>query len=360
MDREIAAEPLDICLRADASPSIGAGHLTRSLTLARELRSRRAGTTLLACRAGDHERYVERLPEAVVLIRSGDDAQETIAALTHARLARPLVIVDGYRFDATWHRAVRPHAALLVAVDDLADRPFECDLVVDQNLPADDGARYRPLVPPETTVLTGPAHALLRPEFRRLRQALDTRDRGTDVREVVIFFGGGDNREMLKLAVSAAAKGLSSGVTITAIGVGAHEVIDEIRGELAGREVNAVPATDRMAEILARADIAIGAGGSHSWERCALGLPAITVALAANQLEVCRAISAVGAARFLGPHESVSVELLASAVRELAEDSVARTEMAKRAFSLTDGAGAARVADAVEHLLARPAGRAGS
>lgn len=40
---------------------------------------------------------------------------------------------------------------------------------------------------------------------------------------------------------------------------------------------------NNMAEIMANADIAIGAAGATSWERCCLGLPTIQFILAQNQ-----------------------------------------------------------------------------
>ena len=39
-----------------------------------------------------------------------------------------------------------------------------------------------------------------------------------------------------------------------------------------------------MAEIMANSDIAIGASGSSTWERCCLGLPSIQIVIADNQV----------------------------------------------------------------------------
>ena len=41
-----------------------------------------------------------------------------------------------------------------------------------------------------------------------------------------------------------------------------------------------------MAEIMSKADLCIGAAGSTSWERCCLGLPTISFAIADNQIDV--------------------------------------------------------------------------
>lgn len=44
-----------------------------------------------------------------------------------------------------------------------------------------------------------------------------------------------------------------------------------------------VVGVNNMAELMAKSDLAIGAAGSTSWERCCLGLPSIMVVLADNQ-----------------------------------------------------------------------------
>lgn len=41
-----------------------------------------------------------------------------------------------------------------------------------------------------------------------------------------------------------------------------------------------------MAELMARADLALGTGGTTTWERCFLGLPSIVTAIAINMKSV--------------------------------------------------------------------------
>ena len=92
------------------------------------------------------------------------------------------------------------------------------------------------------------------------------------------------------------------------------------------------------------ADLAIGAGGSASWERCALGLPAIVLTLADNQAWTARALAEAGAA--LNPS---SVADAAREALKLMDETDRLREMSARAASLCDGRGAERVADAIEN-----------
>ena len=54
-----------------------------------------------------------------------------------------------------------------------------------------------------------------------------------------------------------------------------------------------------MAQRMADSDLAIGAAGSTSWERCCLGLPTLMVVLADNQREAATHLQKAGAANCL-------------------------------------------------------------
>lgn len=108
---------------------------------------------------------------------------------------------------------------------------------------------------------------------------------------------------------------------------------------------------------MAQADLFIGAGGGTSWERAALGLPTICIAVAANQQANAEALAAIGAHLYLGPCETVSVVALQQAIAVLVANYGLRHSFAERSHRLVDGQGARRVAAALagECLQIRPA-----
>ena len=65
---------------------------------------------------------------------------------------------------------------------------------------------------------------------------------------------------------------------------------------------------------MTEADLFIGAGGGTSWERAALGLPTICIAVSNNQQANGEVMAAAGAHVFLGAREQVSVEQLRQAI----------------------------------------------
>src|SRR5690606_21980391 len=102
--------------------------------LAGELRRRGASIRFVCAELPGH--LIERIEEegygvARLPARAEGDAAATCAALAPERPA--WVVVDHYRLGAEWERALRSIAERVLAIDDLADRPHECDVLLDQN-----------------------------------------------------------------------------------------------------------------------------------------------------------------------------------------------------------------------------------
>lgn len=339
---------MQVAFRADASVSLGAGHVMRCLALADELR-RQGATTQFICR--EHPGHLcdlieakghalSRLPAAPADSRS--DAEQSTAAVA----AADWLVVDHYGLDAGWESALRARTRRILAIDDLADRRHDCDLLLDQNLQAETHARYPALLPAGCRRLLGPDYALLRPEFRLARE------RGRAVRRaphrLLVSFGGADvGGETLKVLAAIAAFDRAD-LTIDVV-IGAanpHRAqIEKACGALAN--AHALVDVADMAALMAEADLAIGAGGSSNWERCCLGLPAVLVAIADNQVASSQALAEAGAVAYLGTSARVGVETWRDGITAcLRGDWLAAA--AARASALADGRGAQRVVDAME------------
>ena len=102
---------------------------------------------------------------------------------------------------------------------------------------------------------------------------------------------------------------------------------------------------DNIAELMVHSDLAIGAGGTTAWERCAMGLPSIMISVANNQDSICSYLQKAGAAFFLGKQEFVSMEDLLETLIKLLGDKKKIHSMSNSAFSLVDALGTKRVVD---------------
>lgn len=270
--------------------------------------------------------------------------------VAHLRMARTsgwdLVLVDHYGLGEIWHRQAASLGHVIAAVDDLASERQHVALLVNQNL-GFNAEEYQDLVPSDCELLLGPTYAMLRPEFKAMRGRTPRVRR--QLSRVLIFLSGGDPDAVTTRVVEAL---LPLGIPADVV-IGAANPDAERLTRLASdhRSVTIYRDTDRIANLMAHADLAIGAPGSSSWERCALGLPAILVILAPNQARLAAALEQAGAATVLGWQHAVTGEQLASAVEMLRTAPSALTEMSSRAAALCDGRGARRVADALERIV---------
>lgn len=265
------------------------------------------------------------------------------------------LVVDHYALAEPWELALRTTAARIMVIDDLANRRHECDVLLDQNLVWALDTRYDGLVPSNCRRFLGPRHALLRREFIEARGKLPVRD--GRVRRVFVFLGGADASQETEKTITAIRQAALPELTIDVV-VGAanprRDAIQRLCAELPGARFHYQ--VDNMAELMAKADLAIGAAGAATWERCYLGLPTIMLVVAANQLEVSAAVEAVGAAVNLGRSGAVSVERVTSSLRELVAHPLTVARMSERALEVMGKGAEADQPSLVDTLLEMRAG----
>lgn len=359
---------LTVAFRVDASFDIGTGHVMRCLTLADALVAGGA-RCLFICREhpGNLIGYIRdrgypahELPppetstetKALGHCSGGPpharwlgchwetDAEQTSLILNKHR--PDWLVVDHYALDARWERTLQGVFGKIMVVDDLADRPHICDLLLDQNLgrKPDD---YSDLVPKYCERLIGPRFALLRPEFAALREYSLQRRQKPELKRLLVTMGGVDQPNATGRVLDALSEtNLPGDVEITVVMGASAPWLEEVR-----RRARRMPFTTEvvvnvndMARRMADADLAIGAAGSTAWERCCLGLPAIVTVLADNQRVIAKALHTEGAAYMLQTHD-VWRELRSRWGMITAQESLAQLSI--KAARLVDGLGCNRV-----------------
>ena len=354
---------MKVLVRADSSVDLGIGHVMRCMSLAEELREEGALVTFLSrTLPGDMTEEVEQAGFRVLRLAPPSeasvsaapeltDAEEALALLeANGILAVDWLLVDHYRLDVQWERAMRPVARQIMVIDDLADRSHDCDLLLDQNLILEADARYKGLVPDHARTLIGPRFALLRREFRGCTP--NPRRRSGKVERLLISYGGTDPSNQTAKALDAVTR-LEPTAASATLGVDVVIGTTNPHGESIRRQcermygVELHVGTTKMAELMERADLALGAPGSSSWERCVLGLPAILTALAENQEPVARGLSQCGAAWYLGPGHQVTAADLTRAMERALYDPALIATMSRQAHALVDPQPRSRVAQAL-------------
>ena len=376
---------MKVAFRADASLQMGSGHVMRCLTLADALKARGAHCHFISrAHPGHlleaiHQRGYKLNSLVAPVIRAQaaaktiaidvpdiqqepahaawlgstwqTDAQETAAIL--ADLQPDWLVVDHYALDQHWEEVLAPHYRKLMVIDDLADRHHCCDLLLDQNL-GRQPEHYAPWVPAHCQVLTGPQYALLRPEFAELRPySLQRRQAQPALRQLLISMGGVDQPNATGQVLQALKTcALPADCRITVVMGLTAPWLQNVR-ELAAQmpwPTEVVVNVNDMARRMVDSDLAIGAAGSTSWERCCLGLPTLMVVLAENQQAGAQALGAAHAARLIGSVSNIATQL-PQALRELFH-SKHQMRMSLAASSITNGQGVEKILKAMGLLNA--------
>jgi spore coat polysaccharide biosynthesis predicted glycosyltransferase SpsG len=376
---------MKIIIRVDASSTIGTGHVMRCLTLAEEIRSRECQVSFI-CRAhpGHMADMIARqgfqvslLPEPAHAFQASadqkdyaawlgvpqeDDAKQTIDALGFE--TPDWLIVDHYGLDCTWEKELRPYARNIMVIDDLANRLHDCDLLLNQNFSLEEicngktnkdskegsqgqglvpgNSRYTGLVPDNCRLLLGPRYALLHPDYSQYRQTM--KPRTGQIKRVLVFMGGSDNANLTGMALEALSEQALAHLEADVV-IGANNPLkDKIVKQVENR-ANTHLHTSRphLADLMAEADLAVGAGGVTTWERMCLGLPSIVVSLAENQKSACEGLSKVDLIHYLGFWSDVTASDIANKVISLVNDHYNLCSQTIFSNQLVDGLGVKRI-----------------
>lgn len=312
--------PLTVIFRTDASLEIGTGHVMRCLTLALGLLEKGASVSFL-CREHDGNlidliRSYGFVVHALPLLPQSDYTEENPLDPAHAVwlgchwqvdvehcdafVNDPVdwIIIDHYALDYRWEKAMRHKCQNMMCIDDLADRVHECDLLLDQNLGRTE-SDYVDFVSSETKLLLGPYYALLRQEFAAWRETSLKARMQPQLRHLMITMGGVDNDNVTGVILNTVDKAQLIDLERITVILGPHapwlDNVRELASELSA-SVTLLSSVNNMAELMAQCDLAIGAGGTTTWERCSLGIPTVLISLAENQNYISREVGKAGAA----------------------------------------------------------------
>ena len=351
---------MNVTFRADASLKIGSGHIFRCLSLAEGLRAKGAKCIFICKNHKNHLGvFIKSKGFKVYLIEAnendynGDNKHSSWlggSQLNDASQCKVIlnkhqvdwIIVDHYALDFIWHNELRSTKAKIMVIDDLADRVHSSDVLLDQTFgrKADD---YTLLVKNNTKLLMGSKFALLRSEFKKIRKKSLKLRKNRLFRNLLISFGGYDKDNLTGQIIDKLIHcDLHEDTKITII-IGANSPWTNI----INKKVKVLPwktlvlsGVKDMAEIMCTSDLAIGSAGSTSWERCALGLPAIQIVSAVNQLIIAKNLENIGAAKTLKNLDNL--KYIISSANEWIRD------CSDKCKNVTDGFGVKRVITEME------------
>ncbi len=339
---------MQIVFRTDSSIKMGVGHVMRCLTLADELNSQNHQITFI-CRnlTGNQIALIKQKKYKIITIpvvrnfttnniylewlgaTQEYDAEQTIRVLPKNV---DLLIIDSYALDEVWHQRLRKFTEKIMVIDDLAERSFVFDILLNQNL-GTQIKDYKGKVPNDCELLLGCDYALLRPEFPNLREvALKKRKNTTEVKNILISLGGSDAQNRTYDIL----KEITDNFSIVVV-LGRVSPYNEMIKKYAKNKENIKVIVDanNISELMFNADLSIGAAGSTSWERCCLGLPALLFVTADNQRAIAENLEQIGAVKIVS---NLKLDL-----QNILDNFSIWQVMSERAQTVCDGIGVKRI-----------------
>ncbi len=336
---------MKVVFRVDASLEMGTGHIMRCLTLANELKQQNHEIVFICRELTGNLILLIKYP--VLVLPKNDnfqsdglylnwlgatqeqDAEQTIKVIPKNT---DLLIVDSYALDEIWHKQLIPYTKKIMVIDDLADRQFDCDVLLNQNL-GTQIEDYKDKVPDDCELLLGCDYALLRPEFPNLREkALIKRKNTKVIKNILISMGGSDITNKTYDILQEVSDDLN--IVVILGGISPHNKMIKNYAK-SKKNVKVVVDADNISRLMFDADLAIGAGGSTSWERCCLGLPTLLYVLAENQRKIAGNLEELGAVKIV---DNLKVNL-----QNILNNFSFWQTMSEKAQTVCDGIGVKRI-----------------
>tara|TARA_B100000035_G_scaffold315477_1_gene336762 strand:+ start:5280 stop:6830 length:1551 start_codon:yes stop_codon:yes gene_type:complete len=357
---------MNFFFRVDSSLKIGTGHLIRCLTLAKVLRMQGAECKFICGPQKDNfiklvknegfKVFTFAKSKNKIVKNKNDktkknyyfdwietswqeDVKNTIKALGSDII--DWLVVDHYALDKKWENKIRPYVKKIMVIDDLANRDHSCDLLLDQNLIANQETRYLKRILPNCTTFLGPKFALLQPEYSKLhiRKQIN-RDK---IKRVLVFFGGVDKKNLTKLTLKSLLKIKRKDITFDVVISSLNPNKSNIQKFLHKKpNVNMYDSLPSLAPLMIKADIAIGACGSTTWERLCLGLPSLVITIAENQKPIAKELDRLNLIKLIGHHTYVKEENILNSFKSALDENLKKwTRYSK---TITNGKGVFKIA----------------
>lgn len=354
---------MKVVFRTDASSVIGNGHLVRCLTLAKSLKKLNTECEFI-CRENKNDLFKEINKENFKLtllpnlnnktnkkkiiktnwlgLNWKDDANQTINALKGYKI--DWLIIDHYGIGREWEKKLRTYTQNIIVIDDLANRNHDCDILIDQNLIANFKNRYKNLLPNHCNTFLGPSFAILQNKYKDLHLVAQPRKNIT--KNILIYFGGTDQIRLIEMTLSSFYRLNRDDINLDIVISSKNSEISKIQKLIKNnKNIRIKKNLKSLAPLMLKADLAIGACGTTTWERCCLGLPSIVITIAEHQKLIAKELQKRQLIKWLGHHDSIKASSIYKALLSLIDQS--QEKWSKECMLVTDGSGSEKIASII-------------
>jgi spore coat polysaccharide biosynthesis predicted glycosyltransferase SpsG/CMP-N-acetylneuraminic acid synthetase len=339
--------PRRLALRCDGSPRMGMGHVVRLLNLAEHLGPGWLTRFFVGSEHLEGARMLAERGRDVDVVLSGDPGHWA----RRIREFDPEVVINDLPFvPAGYSESLCDlPAKSITLVDSVADidpRTERLDTVIsliDEKLSL-----------PCERFYSGPSFAALHPSIRRcLARPRKRRFRPGPV-SALVALGTGDPLRLTPGTLEALA-GAREQLRSLAVVVRREHQDDAFRAAAGplGRKVRVVTSpSERLGDLLERADVAIVSGGITAYEAGAMGVPAIVLCQNERELSRMRQFERNGSIVLLGMGSEATPGQIRRAFLRLCDDPALRLRLSEAGLKTSDGKGIERISSVIGELLA--------
>jgi len=346
----------NLFLRVDSGIEIGLGHMMRCLALAKVIKNMGFNVYFISKEnEGNIIKYIENSGFRVFRLKLRKfqssktkwkmDSEETSKIIRNFKDDYNLILVDNYYLSIMWEKQMRKVVNKIIVIDDLMNRNHDCDLFIDQNL----HKKIKTNLPKKCKKLLGPKYALLQKEFSKRNQKRKIKQK---IKNLLISFGGGDDKNQTIKALEAIKKFGDKEILVDVIVGNSNKNKELIKKKcIETKNFRYHHQITNMAQFMNKADLAIGAGGISTWERCFTGLPSIAIIISKNQEEGIIELSKKNCLINLGKSGKVTKNDYLNTIMNL--ESKKLSQMSRECMKLVDGKGTIRVAKHISLIVRR-------
>ncbi len=346
----------NIFLRVDSGVEIGFGHIMRCLALAKEIKKFDFNVYFISKEnKGNIIKHVEEQGFKVFRLKITKfqssktnwkaDSDATSKIIQKFKSDENLILVDNYNLSIMWEKKMKKIVKKIIVIDDLLNRNHDCDLFIDQSINRKIGNN----VPKKCKRLLGPKYALLRKEFSKRNQKIKMKQK---IKQILVSFGGGDDKNQTIKALEVIKKIEDKEIFVDVI-VGKANKNKKLIKKKCDEEKNFSfhHQITNMKQFLYKADLAIGAGGVSTWERCCMGLPSIVIIIAKNQEQGIIELAKKNCLINLGKYGKIKENDYLKIIKNLSSKKL--NQMSKESMKIVDGKGTTRVAKHISLIMRR-------
>lgn len=354
----------NLIFRVDSSNLIGSGHFMRCFNLA--LKMKEFKTTFICRHIHSNQKKTLKNQKINLLLNKTKgkktfedfylnwlgvteqiDAKDTIKNIKV--LKNVILVVDSYSLSKTWLDILKPFVIKTIVIDDLANRKLNCDALIDHNYFKNYEHRYQNLVNSNCKTLLGPKFSLISDDLIKFKKK---ELYFSKLESILIYFGSSDNYNLTLFTLETLLESRYKKLIFKVILRKDHENFIKIQNlSNQFKNIELFSFTNNIGYFFKKCDLAIGAGGTTTWERILIGIPSLIITVAENQKEFVEDLDEDKIIYHLGNFLTLKNDDIINKIDFIVGNKVEVIKNLKRGQNLLDGKGLSRVKRCIINLL---------